>query len=207
MKIIKIAWKWKNTPTKRTKTEYAVLHHSASSVASASDIDRWHKNDGSSGIGYQFLIQKDGSIYEGRPLDTVGAHCLGYNACSIGICFEGDFELEMPTEKQYKAGRELLTYLKGIYPNIKVVGHKDLYATACPGKNFDINAVLNYTEETKVKEKIYNWTTACPEWSQSYIHKALELGYIKGDTQGNLNLTDTKIWCLVVMMRIAGIME
>lgn len=57
------------------------------------------------------------------------------------------------------------------------------------------------------KELIYNWTTACPDWSQPYVQKALDLGYIKGDLQGQLNLTDTKIWCLVVMLRAKGIME
>lgn len=57
------------------------------------------------------------------------------------------------------------------------------------------------------KEEVYNWTSACPAWSQPYVHKALELGLIKGDTQGNLNLTDTKIWSLVVMMRALKIME
>lgn len=64
-------------------------------------------------------------------------------------------------------------------------------------------------EEKKVEkvEKVYNWTTACPEWSQGYVHKALEMGIIKGDEKGNLNLTDEKIWCLVVVLRATGVME
>ena len=69
--------------------------------------------------------------------------------------------------------------------------------------------IINLNEQlTKLKkEEVYNWTSACPMWSQPYVHKALELGIIKGDTQGNLNLTDTKIWSLVVMMRALKIME
>lgn len=61
--------------------------------------------------------------------------------------------------------------------------------------------------ESMEKEQVYNWTTACPVWSQPYVQKALELGIIKGDTNGQLNLTDTKIWSLVVQLRALKIME
>ncbi|MBO5007671.1 MAG: CHAP domain-containing protein [Clostridia bacterium] len=62
-------------------------------------------------------------------------------------------------------------------------------------------------EVNKVAETVYNWTLACPEWSRPYVQKALDHGYIKGNEKGELQLTDTKIWCLVVMLRIAGIMQ
>lgn len=62
-------------------------------------------------------------------------------------------------------------------------------------------------EEEEMAEPIYNWTLACPEWSRPYVQKALDNGYIKGNEKGELQLTDTKIWCLVVMLRIMGIME
>lgn len=154
MKILKTAWKWNKQPEKRSKTSFIVLHHSAASVSSAADIDRWHKNNGYSGIGYHFVILKNGEVYEGRPLNTIGAHCLGYNNCSVGICFEGNFEMEKPTDKQIKSCNELINYIKGIYPNAEIKGHRDLYATACPGKNFNINSILNYTEANQMKEII-----------------------------------------------------
>lgn len=152
MKIQKTVWKWKKQLEKRSKTSFIVLHHSAASVSSAADIDRWHKNNGYSGIGYHFVIRKNGEIYEGRPLNTIGAHCLGYNNCSVGVCFEGNFEIEKLTDKQIKSGNELINYIKGIYPNAEIKGHRDLYATACPGKNFNINNILNYTEANQMKE-------------------------------------------------------
>lgn len=62
-------------------------------------------------------------------------------------------------------------------------------------------------EENEMKENVYNWTLACPEWSQKYVQKALDLGLIKGDEKGYLNLTDTKIWCLVVTLRATGAMK
>lgn len=75
------------------------------------------------------------------------------------------------------------------------------------------NKILGYgkpdyeSEDKEMEEKkIYNWTTACPKWSQEYVHKALELGIIKGDENGQLNLTDDKIWTLVVVLRATKIM-
>ena len=62
------------------------------------------------------------------------------------------------------------------------------------------------TEENK-EEPMYNKLEDCPRWAQKYIETAMQNGFVKGDTNGNLNLDDTKIWCLVVMLRIAGIMK
>ena len=62
-------------------------------------------------------------------------------------------------------------------------------------------------EEEEMAEQIYNWTLACPEWTRPYVQKALDLGWIHGDENGQLGLTDTKIWCLIVMLRAHNIME
>ena len=53
------------------------------------DIDAWHKKRGFRCIGYHFVIYLDGSVHEGRAIEEVGAHCLGHNANSIGICYIG----------------------------------------------------------------------------------------------------------------------
>lgn len=123
--------------TKRNKTDYIVIHHSATnSNLSVQEIHEYHqKSLGWAGIGYNFYITKQGKIYTGRPIDTVGAHCENYNSVSVGVCLCGNFEIEKPTEQQLNALRDLLKDLKAKYPNAKIVGHKDLNATACPGKN------------------------------------------------------------------------
>lgn len=54
---------------------------------------------------------------------------------------------------------------------------------------------------------IYNWTEACPQWAQPYVQKALDLGWIKGDENGFLGLTDDTIKCIVIMLRKEGIMQ
>lgn len=138
MTIQWMSFNWKRILQNREKTDYFVLHHRAGD-GNLDSIHTQHISQGYSGIGYHFYIRKNGEIFSGRPLNKVGAHCLDHNDVSIGICFEGNFEIEKPTPEQIKSGQELIKYLWGIYPNAKVVRHKDLNATACPGKNFDIN--------------------------------------------------------------------
>lgn len=62
-------------------------------------------------------------------------------------------------------------------------------------------------EPMSQQEKIYDWVLACPRWSQPYVQKAVDLGWIQGNEKGELRLTDTKIWCLVVLLRALGKME
>ena len=198
----------KLTPLNINKVDGIAFHHMANKTWSVKDVEHCHVySNGWIAIGYNYWIDFEGNIYEGRGLN-VGAGVENHNSHVISIGLQGDFTTQSPTEAQYKSCYELTEYLKTNLPNIKHIGkHSDYNTTACPGKNFDINKILNYTEEKEMEEKIYNWVTACPEWSQSYVHKALELGIIKGDEKGNLNLTDTKIWCLVVTMRATGIMK
>ena len=55
----------------------------------ASDIDRWHKAQGWKCIGYNYVIDLDGTVEPGRPLNEIGAHTVGHNSNSIGICYIG----------------------------------------------------------------------------------------------------------------------
>ena len=154
MNIIKHTFAFALGLSKRKSTEKIVLHHAAATSCSVDDIHRWHLNNGWAGIGYHFLVRKDGSVHEGRPIETIGAHTGDENYNSIGICFEGNFEIETMPTAQKKAGAELVTYVKGLYPTIKTVGkHKDYNATACPGKNFPFSEIAAGAKvETKPSE-------------------------------------------------------
>ncbi len=124
----------------RNRTNYIVLHHRAGD-GTVESIHNQHINNGYSGIGYHFYIRKNGSIFRGRPINSIGAHCLNYNYNSVGICFEGNFENEEMSVMQLNAGVEIVNYLKNLYPNAAIVGHKSLYNTACPGKNFPMDKI------------------------------------------------------------------
>jgi N-acetylmuramoyl-L-alanine amidase CwlA len=149
--------KFREGMEKRSKIlEYIVIHHTASTRdMTVQEIHQLHLNQGENwkGIGYHFYIDKQGVIWRGRPEEMSGSHALDYNSVSIGICLSGNFEIEKPTEKQLKSLTELLQHLKQKYGNVQVVGHRDLNATACPGKNLysKLGSVIANSKDEYVK--------------------------------------------------------
>ena len=113
-----------------------VIHCSAvkpDQTSSAAQIDTWHRKDNhwKFGIGYHYVIRRDGTIESGRPEWMVGAHCLNHNAHSLGICYEGGLDIrgdpaDTRTEAQKKALRWLLGQLHRAYPRAVILGHHDL---------------------------------------------------------------------------------
>ena len=72
-----------------------VVHCSATKEdvwVDAHDIDEWHKARGWSGIGYHRVILLDGSVQQGRPYTTRGAHVKGNNLNTIAICLIGGLD-------------------------------------------------------------------------------------------------------------------
>lgn len=155
MKIIEKTFNWATGFSKRKKTEIIILHHADADKCSIEDIHSWHLQRGWSGVGYHFLIRKDGSVYRGRPEDAVGAHTTGNNINSIGICFEGKYMTQIMPEAQIKAGQELISYLKDKYKITNVKRHKDFMATDCPGDNFPFDRIVNgEVTNNEIKENL-----------------------------------------------------
>jgi len=132
--------------TDRDKTDQLVIHHTGDDTddnLSAEDIHKIHLANGWAGIGYHYVIRKDGTIEIGRPVDCIGAHAEGENNHTIGIHLSGNFEIGEPTDAQIESTATLIAWLCQEYDidinSNNVVGHKDLPApageTACPGKN------------------------------------------------------------------------
>lgn len=183
MNIIEKSYKWKGSLQKRSRTDYIILHHAASVSCSPDDIHRIHvSTNGWTGIGYHFYVRKDGSVYRGRPIDTVGAHCEDYNSRSIGICFEGNYatEVAMP-DVQRRAGQELVAFLKKVYAKAKVMPHRHFNATACPGKNFPLediaSGVVELTEASEIVDELAKrgimtntalWSVKCSADTNAY---------------------------------------
>lgn len=104
--------------------------------SSAADIDLWHKQRGWKGIGYHYVVRRNGTIELGRPIEEIGAHCYPHNRHSIGICYEGGLDANgVPDDtrslEQKRAMRQLLEELHGRFPKALIVGHRDL----CPGRD------------------------------------------------------------------------
>ena len=110
-------------------------------------IDQWHRARGFDCIGYHYVVYRDGSVHEGRPLSKVGAHCTGQNSDSIGIAYcggvaeDGTTPQDNRTEAQKSALRQLIKELRQAYGNIPVYGHRDFANKACP--SFDATAEYN----------------------------------------------------------------
>ena len=127
--------------TNREQTDVIILHHIGNTNAdvSAATVHQWHLANGWAGIGYHYLIRKDGTIERGRPRDTVGAHCYGENWHSVGVNIVGNFETNEPTAAQIEAAERLVAVLCRLYglrpSGATIKGHRDFNATACPGEN------------------------------------------------------------------------
>lgn len=135
-----LKWKGKLTPLLVSKVKRIMLHHTAHPTWTIEETHNYHvRTNGWVGIGYNFFIEKDGTICEARGFN-IGAGASGYNKDSLHICFAGDFETQEPTPEQIKSGKWLVSYLLTLCSNgTEVVGHKDIGKTACPGTNFPLN--------------------------------------------------------------------
>nr|WP_096636365.1 N-acetylmuramoyl-L-alanine amidase [Clostridium cochlearium] len=141
------------------KPRMIIVHHAAAVMCSIEDVHQWHLNNGWSGCGYHYFIRKDGRIYIGRNEKSLGAHCINYNAISLGICLEGDFEREKVGEVQYGALANLCRYLFNRYSIDKVHGHGELNATSCPGENFPLERLRKELRNNAVIGEISNGTS------------------------------------------------
>lgn len=143
MKIINENLKFSGTLTARQKTDTIVLHHAQWSKASVLDVHNCHKGKGWAGIGYHLYIRKDGTVYQGRPIDAIGAHAIPVNKTSVGICCEGAYQTETMPEAQKSAVVEAVQYVLGLYPGCRVVGHREVDSTDCPGQNYPLEEIKN----------------------------------------------------------------
>ena len=107
------------------------------------EIKKWHLNNGWRDIGYHYVIELDGKVVEGRPVELVGAHCFGQNKFSIGVCYVGGMNKSMSkpkdtrTEEQKESLIKLIKKLRGSYGDLTIHGHNEYSNKACP--SFDVS--------------------------------------------------------------------
>lgn len=130
-----------------------IIVHCADTYATmdigAEEIRAWHKQKGWQDIGYHFVVRRDGTLETGRDIDgdgdileEVGAHALGYNANSIGICLAGgkahngkpEFNF---SQQQLDTLRSFLVVFTALLPGVEIIGHNQVSDKACPG--FDVS--------------------------------------------------------------------
>lgn len=141
------------------KLENIILHHADDYDTNVKEIEGWHVANGwSGGFGYNFFVDKEGIVYEGRPIDVQTAGASGHNLDSIHICAEGNYHPDaknpkkvvdktMP-EAQRKAIVELIKHLKKT-KQYKILKHSDVNSTSCPGMYYPFQQIVdevNYVE-------------------------------------------------------------
>lgn len=122
------------------KIDKIILHCAATKEGqhfTVEDIDCWHKQRGFNKIGYHFVIYLDGSVHKGRDIAEIGAHCLGQNANSIGICYIGGLDAngkpkDTRTDAQKAALSCLVEALLKQYPSVTIHGHNEFANKVCP---------------------------------------------------------------------------
>jgi len=121
--------------------------------------------------------------------------------CHTGIVYSVDKDYVYTVEGN-------TSYASGLSSNGGAVAKKSYRRDYCYIAGYgrpDYSIVETKTE--KEENLVYKTIEDCPSWAQPYVRLAIKNGYIKGDTDGNINLDDTRIWCLVVMLRISNIMS
>lgn len=128
------------SPFRVRKVTEIIVHCTATREGkdyTVNEVRQWHKARGFSDIGYHYLIGLKGRLEEGRDLSIAGAHCVGHNTHSIGVCYVGGLDSEgnpkdTRTREQKIALKVLLTNLKKALPDAEIHGHCDFAAKACP---------------------------------------------------------------------------
>jgi hypothetical protein len=147
-----------NSSPTPTVVTHLIVHHSAGSNTSGNwaavvrAIWDYHVNgNGWSDIGYNYLVDPNGVLYEGRGNNILGAHFCAKNGNTMGVCVMGDFTNVTPTENAITSLQRLLAWKacdrdidplgSAFHPssglNLKnISGHRDGCSTACPGDAF-----------------------------------------------------------------------
>lgn len=145
---------------------YLVFHTAGSPhgvYQTVEEINEYHLSLGWPGIGYHFYIDREGLLHSGRPLTKMGAHALGLNRVSIGICFAGNGDIYPLTPEQMETGLDLGARLARLYdvPIENVIGHRE----------------INRLVESGVLASKYLTTKSCP--GHRISPHALRLGIAK----------------------------
>jgi len=153
-----------------------ITHHAVSSTAhTAQDVDAWHKLrwlgfvskyfKNAKGepyhVGYHYVIEWDGKLVQTRELFEEGAHCIGMNNSSIGVCFMGNFDIHMPSPEQLASWKKLYTDLVLKYPVLtpnNCVPHRKYANKLCHGKllSDDYFAKLVAQDPAELKQKLFD---------------------------------------------------
>ena len=147
------------TPLNKKRVVGIAVHHSGvkngpKGVTAVKAFERHHMDaNGWNAIAYNFLIDEQGVIYEGRGAGKISAATRPYNSRTESICYTGDGDKAIPAKTQKSLEWLIADIQKRYTVKLWVKGHRELASTTCPG-NVLFDWVQNHRNGiTKVQPK------------------------------------------------------
>ncbi|MEM9021186.1 MAG: peptidoglycan recognition family protein [Planctomycetota bacterium] len=108
-----------------------------STAARIEQIRNAHVNGNRWGdIGYHYIVDRAGRVWEGRAITSQGAHVRQNNEHNLGVLVLGNFDKQSPSDAQYRSVITTVSRLRQIH-NINrrnIRSHQEIVATQCPGR-------------------------------------------------------------------------
>ncbi len=116
-------------------------------------IRRAHVGNGWADLGYHYVVDPLGNVWEGRPISLQGAHVKNYNEGNVGVMVLGNFQEQRPTPQALTAlDAFIVTQMRQYRIRLdQVYTHQELRPTACPGR---------YLQNHMVSERMRGGTIA-----------------------------------------------
>ncbi len=108
-------------------------------------------------VGYHFVIHWDGTIYQTRALDEEGAHCIGQNNSSIGVCFMGNGDRHLPSPNQIYAYNALYQRLQEEFSDLTIYDqfpHRKYAPKSCHGSMLPDDYFIKQLEKQRLDIEI-----------------------------------------------------
>lgn len=168
------------------KLTHIVIHCTATPASmdiGADRINEWHLTKGWSGIGYHFVVKRDGTVEDGRPIERAGAHVKGFNAESIGVALVGGVSDADHTKSENNfPDVQIVEALRFVHnlrkehniPIENVMGHKEVIAQITHGspKDCPVYPMENFRTALNTLQGMEETTQPVveppkPEWNAS----------------------------------------
>ncbi len=144
------------------KPQFIIVHHcggtdanpladsSNQTFAEVNEYHRTHFNEKTKSslgfyLGYHYFIDKEGNVTQARADTDTGAHTIGINDSSLGVCLAGNFDLTVPTTAQTKSLQRLLQEKSAQYGISRIVPHRHFASKTCYGMNLGDRWAENLT--------------------------------------------------------------